>query len=97
MYKDQETLMVRFTARSDELPYYMIQFKGSEQIFEIVSSHDEVFPNSTYGTTAWYTSPWKHVIDQFDLAHEAVKKNIHFINRNYKINANGETSSFLRI
>ena len=34
--------MVRFTARSDELPYYMIQFKGSEQIFEIVSSHDEV-------------------------------------------------------
>ena len=92
--------MVRFTARSDELPYYMIQFKGSEESFEINSSQDEdasfdlTQSNSTF---AYYVSPWKFGFDQFDVTGEAVKKDIHFVHRNYKINANGETSPFLRI
>ena len=77
-----------------------------------VSKFHYGFPNSTfgelnstfgqlggvdYGQTTWHTSPWRYVLDQFDLEGEAITQNIHFINRNYKISANGETSSFLRI
>ena len=92
--------MVRFTARGDELPYYMIQFKGSEESFEINSSQDEdasfdlLQSNSTF---AYFVSPWKFGFDQFDVTGQAVKKDIHFVHRNYKISANGETSPFLRI